>query len=105
MPNIPQPGSGAEGECQSIYERGLFTTTGAVHIRRKNRPPTLRAKLEAFHKAKESASHLATLVCASNPNCPGVEFVKYMNLKEYGVAELLMLELTIQWHCKESGKE
>lgn len=89
---------------QPLCEPGLFTSTGAAHIRHKGRPPTLTARLEAFQKANDRALHSAGLICTTNPECFGVEFVKYTKIKEYGVPELLMLEVTILWHCKEGGE-
>ncbi len=95
---------GAEWEHQPLGEPGQFTTTGVAHIRQKARPPTLKARLEAFHKAKDNALRSANLICTTNPECSGVDFVKYVNLKEYDLLGPLMLELTILWHCKEGRK-
>ncbi len=100
MPYFQLETHGGAWSHQPLGEPGQFTTIGVAQIRQKIRQPTLKARLETFHKAKDNALQSANLICTTNPDCSGVDFVKYVNLKEYGFAGMLMLELTVQWHCK-----
>lgn len=90
-----------EWVVQPCGEPGFFTTTGLGRIRQKTNQPTRDERFSAFSKAKDQASFWATTFCATNPECPGARFVKYVNMKEVSANRQLVLELTIQWQCEE----
>ena len=105
MPHIQPPIRNVEWVNQPCSEPGLFTTTGVGRTKLKTDSPTMDERLAAFDKAKDQASFWASMFCATNPGCPRARFVKYANIKEDCVKRLLVLELTIQWHCKEEEEE
>ncbi len=65
----------------------------------------MEERLDAFDKAKRQGSFWASMVCATNPKCPGVRFVKYVDVKENSVKGEMVLELTIQWQCEETEED
>ncbi|MCH8055114.1 MAG: hypothetical protein IH857_03025 [Deltaproteobacteria bacterium] len=105
MPDVPLERHEVEWVNQPCGEAGFFTTTGVGRSNQKADLPTMEERLAAFNKAKDQASFWATMFCATNPECPNARFVKYVNVKEDSVKGHLVLDLTIQWHCKkeESG--
>ena len=88
---------------QPCDEAGIFTTTGTGRIKQKSKSATSEERLAAFDKAKDQATFWASMVCATNPKCPGARFVKYVNIEEDCLNRNLVLKLTIQWHCKEES--
>ncbi len=104
MADVQSEKSEVEWVNQPCDESGLFTTTGVGRIKQQDaNAPAMDERLDAFDKAKKQASFWASMVCATNSTCPRARFMKYVNIEEDCVNRNVVVQLTIQWHCKKES--